>query len=112
MWRCEFCRRILTANASQKCDKCYRKKLQIDSIQVAKGWFAEAVDEVMTNERKNITQPPDWWLVFESEAKKAGMSLSEWIGEACVQRLPNKERKKLSERPPANRPKKKQQRSE
>jgi hypothetical protein len=61
-------------------------------------------DSEMTNERKNITQPPDWWQVFEDEAKKADVSLSEWIGEACLQRLPNKVRKKLSERPPANRP--------
>lgn len=60
----------------------------------------------MTNERKNITQPPDWWEAFESEAEKAGVSLSEWIGEACLSRLPNSVKKKLSERPPANRPKK------
>ena len=60
----------------------------------------------MTNERKNITQPPDWWAVFEAEAKKAGVSLSEWIGEACMERLPVKIRKQLSDRPPANRPKK------
>jgi hypothetical protein len=61
-------------------------------------------DSEMTNERKNITQPPDWWAVFEAEAKKAGVSLSEWIGEACAERLPVKIRKQLSERPPANRP--------
>ena len=60
----------------------------------------------MANERKNITQPADWWAAFDEEAKKAGESLSAWIGEACIHRLPSKERKKLSERPPANRPKK------
>lgn len=57
--------------------------------------------------RRNITQPPDWWEAFENEAEKAGVSLSEWIGFACMERLPNKIRKTLSPRPPANRPKKK-----
>lgn len=60
----------------------------------------------MANERRNITQPPDWWEAFENDAKAAGMSLSEWIGFACMERLPNKIRKTLSPRPPANRPKK------
>jgi hypothetical protein len=78
--------------------------------RIAGRWPGNETDEEieqalnMTNERKNITQPPDWWQVFEGEAKKAGVSLSEWIGEACLQRLPNKVRKQLSERPPANRP--------
>lgn len=60
----------------------------------------------MTNERKNITQPADWWVAFQSEADKAEMSLSAWIGAACKNKLNKKQVEKLSERPPANRPKK------
>ena len=60
----------------------------------------------MTNERKHITQPSDWWEVFEEQAKAEGMNLSAWMGEAGKDRLPKKLAKKLSERPPANRPKK------
>lgn len=60
----------------------------------------------VTNERKNITQPPDWWAAFESAAKAEGMTLAEWIGEAAKAKLPKSAAKKLSERPPANRPKK------
>lgn len=60
----------------------------------------------MTNERKHITQPSDWWQVFEEQAKAEGMNLSAWIGEACKDRLAKKQAKKLSERPAANRPKK------
>jgi hypothetical protein len=60
----------------------------------------------MTNERKNITQPPDWWAAFESAAKAEGLTLAEWIGEAAKAKLPKAAAKKLTERPPANRPKK------
>jgi hypothetical protein len=60
----------------------------------------------VTNERKNITQPSDWWVVFQAESDKAEMSLSAWIGEACKKRLDKEQAKNLSERPPANRPKK------
>jgi len=60
----------------------------------------------MTNERKNITQPSDWWVVFEDQAKAEGMTLSAWIGEACKDRLAKKQTKKLTDRPPAHRPRK------
>lgn len=60
----------------------------------------------MTNERKNITQPPDWWAAFESAAKAEGMTLAEWLGEAAKAKLPKATAKKLSKRPPANRPRK------
>lgn len=60
----------------------------------------------MTNERKHITQPDDWWAAFQVEADKAGVPLSEWIGEACREKLPKKVVKSLSKRPPAHRPKK------
>lgn len=58
----------------------------------------------MTNERKNITQPSDWWVAFEQAAKDYGLSLSAWAGEAMKAKLPPKAAKKLTERPPANRP--------
>jgi hypothetical protein len=54
--------------------------------------------------RKTITQPGDWWIEFESAAKKSGISLAEWIGMACVERLPKSTARRLSERPPAHRP--------
>jgi hypothetical protein len=58
----------------------------------------------MTNERKNITQPSDWWVAFEGQAKAEGLTLAAWIGEAAKKQLPPKVAKKLTERPPANRP--------
>jgi hypothetical protein len=104
MKRCDYCKTRLTGNVSLKCDRCYRESIKVKSVELPNGWLEKAIYKVMTNERKNITQPPDWWTVFEAEAKKAGVSLSEWIGEACAERLPVKIRKQLSERPPANRP--------
>jgi len=52
----------------------------------------------MTNERKNITQPADWWAAFEAEAAKRGMPLSEFIGLAASKMLTKEQRKELSER--------------
>lgn len=60
----------------------------------------------MTNERKHITQPTDWWDAFQAQAQAEGMTLAAWLGEAGKARLPAKVVKKLTERPPANRPKK------
>lgn len=37
----------------------------------------------MTNERKNITQPSDWWAAFEEAAKAEGLTLAAWLGEAA-----------------------------
>ena len=59
----------------------------------------------MSNQRKNITQPSDWWAAYEAQAKKEGKSLSAWIGERCNEGLPKSVRKRLSERQPAHRPK-------
>ena len=56
-------------------------------------------------ERKNITQPVDWWAAFEKEAQKRGETLSAFMGKACIDKLDTVARKELSERPPANRPK-------
>jgi hypothetical protein len=61
-------------------------------------------DSEMTNERKNITQPADWWVAFEAAAEAEGVSLAAWLGEAAKAKLPPKVAKKLTERPPANRP--------
>lgn len=55
--------------------------------------------------RKNITQPADWWAAFESAAKAEGKTLSEWIGDVARKSL-GKAGKQLSERKPAHRPKK------
>lgn len=55
--------------------------------------------------RKNITQPADWWQAFEATAKEAGLSLSEWVGECCLVRVPKPLRDTLSKRPGAHRPK-------
>jgi hypothetical protein len=60
--------------------------------------------ERMTNERKNITQPSDWWAAFEEAAKAEGLTLAAWLGEAAKKQLPPKVAKKLTDRPPANRP--------
>ncbi len=32
----------------------------------------------MTNERKNNTQPSDWWAAFEEQAKAEGLTLAAW----------------------------------
>ncbi len=58
---------------------------------------------------KNITQPPDWWDAFQNEADRAGVSLSSWIGDACLVAIGmGKSGKtkvgKLSDRPLASRP--------
>jgi len=58
----------------------------------------------VTNERKNITQPSDWWVAFEEAAKAEGLTLSAWLGESAKLNLHPKVVKKLTERPPANRP--------
>lgn len=73
----------------------------------AKAAFDEIVRlRKVANERKHITQPSDWWAAFEKQAKAEGLTLAAWLGEAAKKQLPTKMAKKLSERPPANRPKK------
>lgn len=52
----------------------------------------------MTNERKNITQPADWWAAFEAEAAKRGMPLSEFMGLAAAKMLAKEQRKGLTQR--------------
>lgn len=59
----------------------------------------------MASMRKCIAHPPDWWDAFEKQARKEGMSLSAWIGECCLANIPKTTARKLSTRPPAHRPK-------
>jgi hypothetical protein len=61
--------------------------------------------------KKTISQPPDWWDAFQYEADAAGLSLSAWIGDACLfaigaQHKGKTKVGKLSNRPLASRPKK------
>ena len=58
----------------------------------------------MNTERKNITQPADWWAAFGQAARQADLTLSEWVGHCCAGQLPNAVREELSTRPPAYRP--------
>lgn len=37
---------------------------------------------------KPTSQPADWWEAFAKQAKQEGMSLSAWIGLACLKALP------------------------
>ena len=61
----------------------------------------------MTSNRFNTTQPSDWVAAFQAAADKThGGNLSAWLGDAGKAALPAKVAAKLSERPPANRPKK------
>ena len=59
----------------------------------------------MKAERKNITQPSDWWLEFEAAAYVKGITLSEWVGAACRKALPKDTRDGLSERVGRGQPK-------
>ncbi len=61
----------------------------------------------MPNVAKKQSQPADWWAVWQTEADKHnGGNLSEFIGERVNSTLPKRVAAKLSERPPANRPRK------
>lgn len=60
----------------------------------------------MRARRQNIVQPHRWWKAFREAAEQEDISLSEWIGNACLAALPETVRDKLPQvRPPANRPK-------
>ncbi len=55
-------------------------------------------------ERRNITQPADWWAAWEAQAAKEGLPLSTWIGERCNEGLSKKAQRQLSERVSRGRP--------
>lgn len=50
------------------------------------------------SERRNLTQPPEYWAAFQAAADKAGQTLSEWVGDRCLDALPQSQRKKLPDR--------------
>ena len=58
----------------------------------------------MISERKNLSQPKDWWAAFAAQAEKEGMTLSAWLGECGLANLSKEAVSKLSDRPPACRP--------
>lgn len=60
----------------------------------------------MANERRNTTQPEDWWDAWDQAAKEAGLDLADWIGRQCNKALPKNVRIKLSERATRGRPRK------
>ena len=53
-----------------------------------------------TDKSKIITtsQPPDHCVAFKRAAKGAGMTLSEWVGYACLKQIAREERAKLTPR--------------
>ena len=59
----------------------------------------------MTIKRINITTPADHHAAWQRAAKKAGLSLSEWIAKRCSDGLPKRVAAKLSDRKPRGRPK-------
>lgn len=58
----------------------------------------------MTNQRRNTTQPIDWWDAWEKAASESGMELAAWIGVQCNKALPKSIREKLSDRGTRGRP--------
>lgn len=60
----------------------------------------------MTSTRHNISQPTDWWEAFQRQAETDEQTLSEWLGDCGLANLPVSVQRSLSQRPPANRPRK------
>lgn len=59
----------------------------------------------MPCQRRNITQPTDLWEAIETAASREGKTVSQWIGEAAIDRLPDSVSDALSERRTRGRPK-------
>lgn len=57
-------------------------------------------------ERKNINQPIEWWQAFQNEARRRGMSLSAYLGEAGKLMLPRSVRINLDPRGKVGKPRK------
>lgn len=47
----------------------------------------------------HISEPQAWLVAFRRAARREGLTLSQWIGEACLQRLPDRVRRSLPPRP-------------
>jgi hypothetical protein len=58
----------------------------------------------VASERRNLTQPADWWQAFEQAANGQGVPLSVWVGRQCLLSLPTQIRHRLSDRPHVGRP--------
>ena len=106
--RCEAKFRNCYASALESAEKWVWEKRQslLDSSQENGEQIEFEIPPELDrlNNRKHIMQPVDWWEAFEKAAKAEGVSLSAWIGEAAKAKLPSSVAKKLTKRPPANRP--------
>ena len=49
--------------------------------------------------RRTLTNPEDWWQAFTLAADRERKTLSEYVGDALIEKLSKRERAKLSERP-------------
>jgi hypothetical protein len=54
--------------------------------------------------RHHVIAPKDHWEAFKAAASKAGLSVSEWLCLAGVEKLPKKVASQLSERQGVGRP--------
>mgnify|MGYP003653407462 CR=1 FL=1 len=72
--------------------------------QKAIQWIEQQGADMSSSERKNITQPRDWWEAFGAQATQDGLTLSEWLGECARANLRRADDGALSERAPAHRP--------
>lgn len=61
---------------------------------------------MVDSKKLQIVQPDDWVAAWRIAADKAGMNLSEWIGEQCNAALKPATKKKLTKRGSVGRPKK------
>lgn len=57
-----------------------------------------------TESRRQIVAPPKHWEQFEAAAAKANLSLSAWMGQACLEKLPKKVVAQLPKRKGLGRP--------
>lgn len=57
-------------------------------------------------ERKQITQPQQYWAAWQDAAAKAGQSLSAWIADKCNEGLSRRVARKLPARQRPGRPSK------
>ena len=60
---------------------------------------------MISSERRNLTQPGDWWQAYSRAATADGLTLSAWVGLQCLAGIADADRAGLSERPGAHRPK-------
>lgn len=56
--------------------------------------------------RRHVFAPPEHWEQFQLAADAAELSLSEWVGQACLKNLPASVRKGLPARKGPGQPRK------